>query len=559
MQPEHSRSYWLALSLQAIIVLLYCGWVLSMPVFPSQDGPLHLYCVEIFRQLLAHKSTVYTHDYYIGHYFPPYSFYYYGLVVLGKVTSLEMADKLIVCLYFILLPVGLRSLTRAVSGKADWAPLLMTPVFINWPLMMGFVNYCIASVFACFALAVWCRNQAHPTWRSRLLFLFWIVIILFTHPVPWMFVLVFCFFELALRLLRSRMAKEPDARRAVLAGFRGDLLVVIAGCMGYFYLKLFSSKLPPTFPGEVKSKPPYLQQVWLNLFDYLRTRGLTVFTGTSGSALVQRLGISIVFAIALIFAVRYALRNFRSKGWSWPLVWTIFAVLFTVALPFVPLDLNGSFYFAWRLLLLLYLSVAVAASAAMAKNTRGTIALAVVAVFVSIFSLALGVHRISPVARAIATLRDAPVVQTDKPGLLTRPFGVFAPAGLFYNPEYWAGADYFRHHELVLYNTGWLNLPIIPIKPRPEELPKIDWTYFVETPMPGNRLFRTDATARDTLSRVGFVLAMRVNAPEQQSPFTETVGSPTADPWAAGWSCLSRPDWKLCVPPGQTLGAAKSQ
>jgi hypothetical protein len=234
----------------------------------------------------------------------------------------------------------------------------------------------------------------------------------------------------------------------------------------------------------------------------------------------------------------------------------VFAVLFAIALPFIPLDLNGSYYFAWRLMLLLYLSVVVAAAGAMSSGTRLTVGLAIVAVFVSLVNLDLGIHRINPVARAIATLRDAPLVHAEKPGLLTRPLGVLTPEGLDYNPEYWAGANYFRQHNLVLYNVGWINLPIIPIKPRPGQAPNLDWTNFVETPTPGNRLFRTDAIARYTLSRVGFVLAMRVNTPEQQSPFAEAVGSPTPASWAAGWSCLSRPEWKLCVPPGQTIGAS---
>ena len=173
MMKPRSRSYWIGLSLQAALVAGYCAWVLSMPVFPSQDGPLHLYCVEVFRQLLAHHPGPYAQTYFINRYVPPYSLYYYGLIALGKLVSLTMADKIIVCSYFVILPLGLRSLLRSVAGSADWTPLLFMPVLLSWPLMMGFVNFCIALGFACFALAAWTRNQTRSGVWPRIPFLLW--------------------------------------------------------------------------------------------------------------------------------------------------------------------------------------------------------------------------------------------------------------------------------------------------------------------------------------------------------------------------------------------------
>jgi hypothetical protein len=556
MKLRRSRSNWLALSLQAAIVILYCVWVLSMPVFPSQDGPLHLYCVEVFRQLLAHHPGVYSQTYFINHYLPPYSLYYYALLVLGKVTTLEMADKLIVCGYFILLPFGLRSLMRATGGDTDWAPLLMTPVFISWPLMMGFVNYCIAIVFACFALALWCRNQSRPGIWPRIQFLLWLLLILFTHPVPWMFVLGFCFLDLALRVMRSWKVQDRSVARQVLGHLRLDLGAAVVGCLGYFYLIRFPSKTPPVDPWAPPDVP-YKHQILLNVFDYLRTRGLTVFTGTSGTALVSRLGVTLVFTAGLLFSARYALAAIRSKRWDWPSIWFVFALVFLIVLPFVPVNLNGSFYFAWRLLLLLYLSVAIAASAGMAKNTRGAVVLALFAMGVSLINLGLAFRLISPTARAIASLRDAPVIESEKPGMLIRPAGATLPEGLSYNGELWAGANYFRQHNLVMFNTSWINLPIIPIKPRPERVDELDAQYRLETPMLGAGLFWNRQAAQQVLDRVGFVLAMRVNTPVQESPFADVEGSSTPGSWAAGWRCLARPEWKLCVPPGATIDTAQ--
>lgn len=554
MPTAHLRSSRIAWMLQIGLVMAYCAWVLSMPVFPSQDGPLHLYCVEVFRQLLFHRPGVYSETYYISRYLPPYSLYYYGLVALGRVVTLEMADKIIVCSFFVVFLLGVRSLMRTVSGKADWAPLLVAPVLLSWPLVMGFVNFCIATGFACFALSSWCRNQGRPGFRARLPFLLWLAAILLTHPVPWMFVLAFCFFDLGVRLIRFRKAEDPLLGRALLGHFRADLAVTLAGCLGYLYLRRFPAKLPAREsydPGPV----PYVHQIGLNVVDYLRTRGLTVFTGVSGWALVSRLGVTLMFAAAMITATVFAARSLRSRQWNWPMMWVTFAALFAVVLPFVPVTLNGSFYFAWRLMLLLYLSVAVAASGYMASAPRVGIALAIFAVVSGLLNLGLAFQRISPTARAIASLDEAPLIRSEKPGLLTQPLGVSTPPGIAYNPEFWAGAMYFRHHNLLMFNTGWMNIEIIPIKPRPGRLHTVDDTYFIVTPMPGNRLFLNPEAARETLDRVGFVVTMRVNAPTQQSPFASTIGSSTPDSWAADWSCVTQPDFHLCTPPGAMVAA----
>ena len=550
MMKPRSRRYWIGLSLQAALVCGYCIWVLSMPLFPSQDGPLHLYCVEVFRQLLAHHPGPYAQTYFINRYVPPYSLYYYGLIALGTVMSLPMAEKIIVCACFIIVPWGLRSLVRSIAGSADWTPLLFMPVLLSWPIMMGFVNFCIALGFSCFALATWLRNQTRPGLRPRIPFLLWLVLILLTHPVPWMFVLAFCFFDLGVRLLQFWMARDRVATRDVLGNFRADLLVTLAGCLGYFYLLHFRSPLPPNDPMVYV---PIVPRTIHNTMDYLRTRGLTLYAGTHGVALFYRLGIALVFASTLLVAIRAGVARMRNRNWPASVLWLLFTLIFLVVLPTIPTELNGSYYFAWRLLYMLFLCAVIASSVAMEHPGRLRFVLLAGAIVVSVANISLAARFISPYARAVATLNNAPVVSSDKAGLVMWPTGGWRPNDLTFNPEEWGAANYFREHNLVLYNTSWIYIQIIPIKPLPDRLPNLDYHYEIQVPRPGGPLMRTPAEERALLDRVGFVLSMRINTPVSQHPFADVEGGTAPGAWATGWNCLPTPDWSLCVPPGKQL------
>lgn len=578
----------LALWLYLGIVALYCAWVLSMPVFPSQDGPLHLYYVNIFRHLLFHTPGVYADTFFINRYLPPYSLYYYGLIALGSVMSLPMADKLIVCACFVIFALGVRALCRVVSGESDWAPFLALPILINWSLMMGFVNYSLATGIACFALAVWCRNTGHPGLPRRALFLLLLLATILTHPVPWLFVLAFLFFDLALRLLRSSLLlssllrsslfrssllrsslalkspppAQPSAPNPVLAFFRLDLATALIGCLGYLYLRHFSNNGTVHPSDDIDLPTSLATHILHQLREIALTRGLTVFSGTHGLPLLYRLLILSLFAASLVLAIRHSRRVLRSGHWTLTETWLAFTLLFLLLDPLIPETLNGSFYFARRLLSLLFLSTVIAAAGAMASRPpanrptpnrlRVNISLATLAAATSLLALGLAVQFISPVARDIATLADAPAVSSTQPGLLLRFEDSVYPRGLMTDPLYWAGTHFYRSHNQLLFNTGWLELDIIPVKPLPGRLHLLDDTYFVETPHFGTRLLRTDADARHTLARVGSVLILRPsNFSPLQSPFALTPGSPTPAPYAATWTCLHQPAWDLCTPPAR--------
>src|ERR1700744_3345714 len=53
------------------LVLVFCVWALSLPLFPTQDGPMHKYYVHVLASLLSGGQS--NSAYVIRHPFPHYA------------------------------------------------------------------------------------------------------------------------------------------------------------------------------------------------------------------------------------------------------------------------------------------------------------------------------------------------------------------------------------------------------------------------------------------------------------------------------------------------------
>src|ERR1700679_4163870 len=88
------------------LVSVFCAWALSLPLFPTQDGPMHKYYVHAIASLLS-GSRAYD-AYLIRHPLPPYAIHYALLLGLTKLLSFDLAEKVFICLIFVLTAYNFR-------------------------------------------------------------------------------------------------------------------------------------------------------------------------------------------------------------------------------------------------------------------------------------------------------------------------------------------------------------------------------------------------------------------------------------------------------------------
>ena len=464
----------LALMALSLIALSYCIWILSLPLFPTQDGPMHLYYVRIMQAILLHHDPGLFPKYFtIKHLLPPYSLYYYLLLFLGQFVSLVTADKLIICLYVFLFLFGFRFLAQSIGSGSDLVTLLATTLVLNWSLGMGFVNFCLSTSIALWAIGLWCRaaQMTEPRSRTVRLAIFAVLCwtVMLTHPVPLLGVLAFCWLEFTIRFLRRKRYlalgnASTHGEVSVSLPVLGDVVTLLLASSAVFYVSAFTQHavlrqtLDDTAPNSVGARAVQLMLLGK----------LAPFGGQGIAEILNRGCLLLVLVFALALGLQAIRRSIRAGEWTLGNTWTVLSFLLCIAIPFLPPDLNNSHFFSARLVLYVWIAALIGSSGVQPSLLKPSFirSAAAFAVLFAAFTLFLAIQRINPIARDIARSEDGP---THDPavGLLLRATDYRRSINLTYDPYLWSGARIFRRAGSIIYNTPWLDLQIITVGAQP--------------------------------------------------------------------------------------------
>lgn len=487
-----------------LIAVAYCGWILWLPLFPTHDGPVHLLFARVLEGLLFHHAPgIFPLFYTVKHVLPPYSLYYYLLILLSHLVSMVNADKLILCGYVLTFLFGVRFLARSIGPLGSTMALLAAPLVLNWPLFMGFVNFCLSTAFAMWALGLWCRVRQRPFASGNTKRLAGFVVLCFvmvlTHPVPFLLVLVFCIADLSIRLIqqRSRVQTAPSASAqvnkdsnagfpvAVIRGQLGSLLALLIAGSALLYIKAFTTN--HIFRQIDAGQSTYLRDITAQAPQLVLLRTVIPFAGRTVLDIVYRLLFYLFLVVPLYLALRTLRASWRAgklRAWRLADTWAALCLLLIVAIPVLPPDLNNSRCFASRLVLFVWLAALLAASGADlpgfllrtsrpatisavlpddARRSRFSMLIAASAVAMTGLVLLLATLRIRPIAVHMAQANEVSLPAKSKVILeLTAPdYG--GTSALTFDPYYYGGSHIARRTDSVVYNTPWLDLAIIPI------------------------------------------------------------------------------------------------
>ncbi len=344
------------LPLLFLLAFVYIVWVLSLPAWPSQDGPMHLYYTRVLSALFSSAPSHFRSYFFIKHLLPPYAVYYYALLLLSRVTSLLVADRLVVCIYLVAFLFGFRYAARGIGPNADRMTLLASLLLLNWALGMGFSNYCLSLAFSLWAIGLWLRVADHFTFARAALFIALLWVVTLSHPVPLLLVLAFGGLDMICRFAFARGAEAQQRRRQLFE--RAATLAGGAVCL--VYVKAFTAPNPL----QQRDTPMSLgAQIVRRLKDIVTVKNVELLYGSWWEVRVYRIALATTMLVALAFAIRQWRRNRRDHRWTAGDSMLLFTAALFVILPELPSDISGAYYFTERLMLLLWVGALLAGSA----------------------------------------------------------------------------------------------------------------------------------------------------------------------------------------------------
>jgi len=537
-----------------VIVAAYVIWLLSLPAWPSQDGPVHLYYAHVLGALLSHRDSVYSRYFEIKHLLPPYALYYYALLALSSIFPPLLADRLIVCIYVVSFVFGFRYLAQALGPSADRATLLATALILNWPLGMGFVNFCLSLSGAFWAIGLWLRFADRRNGvesidlRRRVGFVLLAIAIMLTHPVPLSLVLVVC----CVLMLVDRF--RTQRRQA----FARDVVTLVVASLTLVYVKLFATSHP--LDQIEPAQGSFFAELAHRVGRYAHEDGVVLVFGHTAAVHVYRGGIAVLLILPVILGVWQRLRNRAERVWTEADTMLVLGLLLLVLLPLIPSQINGLFYFADRLPLLVWITLLLAMSGVVWLSAQRQSMRAVVIAFAILVNGALlsaSEMTLRPDARSIAAVEKTPVTLAGQLGFIMEDQRLpkSLADGPSWNPFYWASIHVLRHNDAILANAPWMNETILPVgatKALPERnIPAL------RTPQPTHvysALANSPQDLQATFKTVSFFVVTQAG---KRSDNTTAESLLEMDPAARlQWACeLPAPGWySLCQKTGSGDG-----
>ena len=450
-------------SLFAGMVLLLCAWVLSLPLFPTQDGPMHKYYVHVLASLLSGSHDY--HAYAIRHPFPPYATHYAILLALTRIVSFDWAEKLLVCLIFLCTAYGFRYCARSLGPSGSLLSLCAAPLVLHWSLVMGFLNYSLAIGLFFLAAGLWCRAAEG---RFGLWFLFVVICLLLavTHPVPLLLLIAFASLDLLIRFAQGyHLAHQAGGPPFSLKHYRWLCCALLVAALCFLY---------PLASVDRSRSASNLRGFGLHtdaLVSSLALFGVSPFDTRAKNVLINgyRLGLVVLFIAGVALAAAGFAGRWRSRQLRPADSMALLSVALLLAIPILPSAMNGSDFFARRLIIFPWLGVLAAASGYAAPHRLERVAPSF-AIYLLLAMLVPAEIFFRPVARDLSILEHQPLPEHSEGLAMLDPAmlkAVRVQHQLGFNPYLWSGALPLLHANAIMLNSPFMDQKITPLMPAP--------------------------------------------------------------------------------------------
>jgi hypothetical protein len=174
------------------LVLLSIGLIWTLPYFPTQDGPSHLYNLVILHDLLNGGRVwgeYFTHDLRAT---PNLGFHLVAYPLLAFFSP-RIVEKLFVSLYILLMTVSVPCFLRTFGNRPFPLSYLVFPLLFNYALMMGFYSFSLAVPCMLLSISLAWSLREGPLLQRTLVFNLSGFFLFYLHLIPFSLYMLFLF------------------------------------------------------------------------------------------------------------------------------------------------------------------------------------------------------------------------------------------------------------------------------------------------------------------------------------------------------------------------------
>lgn len=154
-------------------------WILDY--FPSVDGPAHVALTHIWMNYDGADYAIYREFFEKGSMNQPNMLTYLLLYLLMMIFPPFVAEKLLLSLFVVGLPLSVWYMTTSNSYKGGVVALLSFPLVYNYITYFGFYNFLFGTIFYCITMGFWLRYKSERSLKAPILLAGLLLTAYYTH------------------------------------------------------------------------------------------------------------------------------------------------------------------------------------------------------------------------------------------------------------------------------------------------------------------------------------------------------------------------------------------
>ena len=152
--------------------------------FPSQDGPAHAYAAVVAHDYYRPDRSRFREFFLINDQIVPNWMCPHLLPLLAGAFSAEVAVKIILSAYLIVLPISVRYALRSIRRRAADLAIAIFPFVPNFYYHEGFLDFCVAIPVFFIVIGYWFNHRRRWKLRHTAMLAILLFICFLCHLVP---------------------------------------------------------------------------------------------------------------------------------------------------------------------------------------------------------------------------------------------------------------------------------------------------------------------------------------------------------------------------------------